>query len=524
MSNDDLHSASRGPAAALSLAHQLRYALSRQWRRMTAFGRQSRRLGRWLEDNLLPSLREAAAESIELSVEPSGALLPKNRRAGDTPAGLTDCPDLCVFLKDLGIQRLEVDTRLESNQVVDLFMLLAACRRALATRGAGRPRAEPARSLCRPEGLHFNCMQICLQDDALIVRYSYCATRLSMAVRWFERRHRHLGDHRALFRAAPRYGLLAAGLSLLVLLGVLLTGSMTFFVVATVVEAAIMFLAVYVFLRGMGSIEYDNEEQAYRLARAHATLERYAERIRRDLDLAREVQRKLLPEAERMPLPGRIAWASSFIPETQVGGDYFDAADLGDGRAALVFADVSGHGMAAALVTVIVKMAFQECVRTKASLAAFVRQVNRDLCSFTSDGSFVVLVAALVDPAAGRFRYVNCGHNPPPFFLPADGAGLVQGLPPTGAMVLGVKETIDVEEGVQPLAAGDKVLFVTDGVIEARDDDGRFYGGERLGALLDARHTRPVAELANALADDLEVFTRGAEQNDDRTILAFEVR
>lgn len=524
MSNDDLHVAGRRPAAALSPAWQVRYALSRWRHRVTAFGRQSRRLGRWLEDELFPAVQDAAAETIELAVEPAGVILPVQRSIGDAGTRLSDCPDLCAFLTGLGIHRLQVDIRLESNQVVDLLMLLAACRRALSGRRAEPPRGEPARSLCDPQGLHFNCMQICLREDALTVRYSYCATRLSLAVRWFERRHRHFGDHRALFRAAPRYGLLAAGLSLLVLLGVALTGSMTFFVLATVAEAAIMFLAVYVFLRGMGSVEYDNEEQAYQLGRAYTTLERYAERIRRDLDLAREVQRRLLPEAGRMPLPGRIEWASSFIPEAEVGGDYFDAAELGDGRAALVFADVSGHGMAAALVTVIVKMAFQECVRTRAPLADFVRQVNRDLCSFTSDGSFVVLVAALIDSAADQLRYVNCGHNPPPLLVSAEGPGPVQSLPPTGAMLLGVKEAIDVEEVVQPLAPGDKVLFVTDGVIEARDDRGRFYGRERLGMLLEARHSRPIAEVVSALAQDLEGFARGTEQNDDRTILAFEVR
>ena len=82
-------------------------------------------------------------------------------------------------------------------------------------------------------------------------------------------------------------------------MGFLLTRSVAFLAAATVVEAAILFAAVYVFMRGMGSIEYDNEESAYRLAQAHSKLTRYADHIRYDLGLARTVQQKLLPDREQ---------------------------------------------------------------------------------------------------------------------------------------------------------------------------------------------------------------------------------
>ena len=502
--------------------HRIRYALARLRCRLGPLGRQMKRLGCWLEDEVFSAAGKAGQETLLLNVHPGGRISLDEQARKESPS-TSDCRELCDLLGRLGVHHFRVDTRLESNQIQDLLTFLYAYGPELTSRhGTGWSRSIVGQ-LQSQDGLHFNCMQIRLCDDLLIVQYSYCVTRLSLAVRWFERRYR-FSDHRALFHAAPRYGILAAVLPLAVLMGFLLTRSVAFLAAATVVEAAILFAAVYVFMRGMGSIEYDNEESAYRLAQAHSKLTRYADHIRYDLGLARTVQQKLLPDREQMPLADCIEWATNFNPETEVGGDYFDAAAMDEHRAAIVFADVSGHGMSAALITVIVKMAFQSWVGSGWSVSDFVRCVNRDLCHLTPDGSFVVLVAAVYDDEQKRLIFVNCGHAPEPFYLPARPDQPVARLTQLGSMLLGVQEDVEVCETTLPLAPGDAILLATDGLTEARNNQDELYGKDRLREYILAHQTKPLADLVESLVQDVSHFTQGTAQTDDRTVLAFRVR
>lgn len=504
----------------LSGIGRLYHGLAKALHRCGRLGAQMRRLGCWLEKEVFPDADKVRQEALTLRAQPDGTISIE-QVDGDRFPTFDNCPDVCALLDRLAIRKIRVDTRLESNQIEDVLVLLSRHKRELAARGGTPPAGGILHQLISPGGLHFNCMQITLHDGLLAVRYSYCVTRLSLAVRWFEKRHHRFEDHRALFHAAPRYGLLAAALSGGVLAGYLLTWSPTFLVVATVVESAILFAAVYVFMRGMGSVEYDNEESAYRLAQAHAKVTKYARRIGQDLDLARTVQRKLLPDGSRMPLPGRLEWASHFNPEAEVGGDYFDVASLDEDTAAIVFSDVSGHGMSAALITVIVKMAFQAWVDAGWPLTDFVRCVNRDLCRFTPDGSFVVLIAAVYDAKRRCLRFVNAGHSPVPSLLPADRGKPVVPLMDVGSMLLGLQMDIEITETTWSLTEDDTILLATDGLTEARNSRGELYGKDRLRRLLEDSRDESLQGLVSSLLKDVDRFAAGAPQTDDRTVLAF---
>jgi len=510
---------------ALPLIHHLRHDLSALHCRLSALGRQSVHLGRWLETDVFPAARQAGHDTVTLDVTADGVIRPRPEAGLAASLELTHCPDLCGFLAALAIDRLELATRLESNQIIDIVTFLHTCRRKLTGRGERESRPSgPAGHLLDDRGLHLSCTQTYLRSSVLAIEYSYCTTRMSLAVRWFERRHYAFHDHRTLTHAAPRYGLIAAVMPALVFLAYALGGSFVLMLACTLLGALGLFVTVYVFFRGMGGIEYDNEEKAYRLLRAHAALQKHTALIHRDLARAREVQQKLLPDRRLMPLPHRLEWGGSFAPAAQVGGDYFDAAEIDDGKVAIVFADVSGHGMAAALVTVILKMTFQTWIEQQLTLTEFVRRANRDLCRLTMNGSFVVMMGAVYDDNAHRLHYVNCGHSPGPVHLPGEPDRPVEDLTPTGAMLLGVQEDIDVQEFSQPLGPGDGILFATDGLTEAMNADDELYGTERLVEILQAnRHAAPEA-LIDALADDVSTFSAHAEQSDDRTILAFRVR
>lgn len=514
---------SESPPSELSVAHRARFVYARWCCRAGPLGRQMTRLGRWLEDEVFPEEDRLGRESLCLTVEPEGRV--RIERPGErNPPVLEDCPDLCALLDRLGIRGLKVDTRLESNQIEDILILLYAYRRDLSPGGSTPGKRKAVKRMYDDEGLHFNCMQIRRTDESLVVRYSYCTTRLSLAVRWYERRHRHFSDHRALFQAAPRYGALAAGLAILVLVGFLMTDSLVFLVTGTLVEAAILFTAVYVFMRGMGSVEYDNEESAYRLSRAHAKLSQYADRIQNDLAMARRIQQSLLPDLDRMPLRDRLEWVSSFAPEIEVGGDYFDAAPLDDRRAAIVFSDVSGHGMAASLITVIVKMAFAAWVECGWPVRDFVMRLNDDLCRFTPDGSFVVLVAAIYDAASNRLNFVNCGHGPPPLYVPADGSRPVACLDEPSSMLLGIEKEIEIFEANRDLAGGDTIVLATDGLTEAANLHGELYGVERLIEHIESTREASPGAMVDSLVNDVARFSERVPRSDDRTVLAFRVQ
>lgn len=509
---------------ALPWGHFIRYRYNLIKCRVSSIGKHALRLGRWLELEVFLAAQEKHQEVIILEIQPKGVIRLKTQGL-NTTAQLEGCDDLCTFLRQINLHELELETRLESNQIVDVLMFLHTYRRALRNRHNDKIVLRGvARQLSTNPGLHFCCSQMHLQDHTFKVEYSYCVTRLSRLVRWFEQKHRHFNDHRALFLAAPRYGLLVMAMILAVLLAFFITQSTKFLIVATLLEAGILFAIIYIFFTSMGSIEYDNEEKAYRLKKAYATLEKYAQRIRDDLSLARTVQLKLIPEASDMPLYQQLEWASSFVPATEVGGDYFDAAGMGNDKVAMVFADVSGHGVSAALITVILKTTFQAWVEEQLPLADFVRQVNRTLCRFTAEGRFVVLIAAIYDHTQRQFEYINCGHSPEPIHISSDPTQPVVYLTELGAMLLGVQENIDVEVLKLPLAPGDKILLVTDGITETKNSQGSFYGKERLKSLLQTHRGMKPQELVKSLVEDVAAFSLDIEQNDDRTVLAFSLR
>ena len=314
-------------------------------------------------------------------------------------------PHLFAFLDSLGIGHIEFDPRLEANQVGDLVRLLYAFRRSIRRRQEGRPLPDCISKLLTDEGLRVFCTRARLRDDLLSIEYSYCMTRFSRLVKWFEGWHRRFGDHRALFDAAPRYGLIAAVLGVLGPVVSLISDQRWLMWTVTGVSAVAIFVLIYSFFMTVGSLEYDNEQKAYRLTRAYDQAHRYAERIQNDLQRARAVQAKIIPKIEQLPLHDRLEWAASFQPQAEVGGDYFDAAPIDEHRVAILFSDVSGHGLAAALVTALLKVNFQIWVAEDWDLGRFIAHLYRQLCW-----------SRPTDRGGNPRRSAFPNTNPPPFF------------------------------------------------------------------------------------------------------------
>lgn len=243
------------------------------------------------------------------------------------------------------------------------------------------------------------------------------------------------------------------------------------------------------------------------------------EKLRRDLDLAAEVQRRLLPL--HPPKSEAAEFAAMSLPARTVGGDYYDFLSLGDRQLGIALADVAGKGVAAALVMSVVqaslRMVASEGVTSLPQLAA---RVNRFLKTSTGSGSYATFFYAQLDEERRVLRYVNAGHNPPYLVraVPAEIEELK-----TGGMVIGLFPQAVYEEGSVELRQGDVLVAFTDGVTEALNPAEEEYGEERLQALLREVSHLPVDEISARIAAALKGWIHDAAQYDDLTFLVMKV-
>ena len=180
--------------------------------------------------------------------------------------------------------------------------------------------------------------------------------------------------------------------------------------------------------------------------------------------------------------------------------------------------------MAAALITTILKSGFQDWIDDNYDLPEFVRRVNRNLCRLVPDGSFAALFAAIYDDRTRELTYCNCGHNPEPWVMPARADEPIRALSDARMMLLGVEQTVDLHVSRRRLDPGDKVVMATDGLVDAQRGDGERFSQQRLEELLRACRDRPVKELVEAAVSEVAKFAGRAEQTDDRTVLAFQIK
>jgi sigma-B regulation protein RsbU (phosphoserine phosphatase) len=243
------------------------------------------------------------------------------------------------------------------------------------------------------------------------------------------------------------------------------------------------------------------------------TAERVAQ-LGRDLEAAREIQERLLP-----PVPARVAGLEAgamLRSSTVVGGDFFDIIPMGD-RIGVAVGDVSGKGIPAALLMVMVRTLLREIARTLGEPAPVLAALNRSLCRDMPPSMFVTLVLAVLDEAApGRVVLASGGH-PDPLIVRAAGAGAVAGLGDAAGTVLGVFDDSLFRHTTLELGRGDALVLLTDGILEAQEESGQRPGVRAVLPLLERERDRPPPALARALCED--VLRRGGSRiQDDMTV------
>jgi sigma-B regulation protein RsbU (phosphoserine phosphatase) len=197
-----------------------------------------------------------------------------------------------------------------------------------------------------------------------------------------------------------------------------------------------------------------------------------------------------------------------------VAGDFYDF--IPGARLGLVIADVSDKGMPAALFMALSRSIVRASMAQALSPADGITQANRLICADATNGMFVTLFYAQLDPATGELAYVNAGHNPP-LLLRAESHELME-LRRTG-MVLGVDEATRYHQRTMQLQAGDLILLYTDGVTDALDAQGQEFGLERLRRIMLDHCNASAADLAAALDRAVTEFTSAAAHFDDITVV-----
>src|SRR5216684_2135478 len=261
-------------------------------------------------------------------------------------------------------------------------------------------------------------------------------------------------------------------------------------------------------------VSYDEESRAVEgQRRAAAAKLEWERRAAQELEIAKQVQTRLFPQT--LPSLTTLDYSGTCIQARQVGGDYYDFLDLGQERLGLVVGDISGKGIAAALL-----MAnLQANLRSQCAIALDQPQrllcsVNRLFCENTPDGSFATLFFAEYDDTSGRLRYANCGHLPA---LVLRGNSIVERLDAT-ATVLGIFKDWDCTIGECQLHPGDTLALYTDGITESYNSAEEEFGEHRLIEALQ-RHREASSQAALAsIVDEVQRFSPH-EQHDDITLI-----
>ena len=245
-------------------------------------------------------------------------------------------------------------------------------------------------------------------------------------------------------------------------------------------------------------------------------------KISRDLQTARTIQQRILPDPEAQPLPERVRFATRFVPEMDVGGDYYDLKLLEGGRVGILLADVSGHGLSAAFVTGIIKTTFECTELPSHDVSTFLGELNKVLDRLTPDESFAAVVFAAYDPDDGTLLYANAGHTPPPFVVRGQ-SGDVEQLTDPAALLAGVEETTVYPTGSIGLGPGDKLVLATDGIPDGMNAEGGRFGHSRLLDVLRRHAGASADELRDAIMDAVSAYVLEAPQYDDQTVVVMEV-
>ena len=285
---------------------------------------------------------------------------------------------------------------------------------------------------------------------------------------------------------------------------------------------------------GVQSDVTEEKQAKDELQRLNGRLEAVSRVLRKDLEAAADVQRSLLPAA--MPNVPGVRFAYKFRPCADVGGDCLNVLSLDDRRLAFYILDVSGHGVASALLSVTLSHMLsvepdrsflyqsgpgdtaiqrQHCVAPPFQV---VTRLNRHFANRPEISQFFTMIYGILDTKTTEFRYVSAGHLSPIHFR----SGALQPIPEAGGIPVGLLPKATYEETSLQFLKGDRLYLCTDGIMEAENAAGQEFGVERVLETLTRDQAMPLEESLESLMQRVEAWSAPNGPTDDASVLGIE--
>ncbi|NIM11950.1 MAG: SpoIIE family protein phosphatase [Candidatus Aminicenantes bacterium] len=287
-----------------------------------------------------------------------------------------------------------------------------------------------------------------------------------------------------------------------------------------IISLILLFLPIVFIIRGF--IKRKEFSFAADLVPRHIKRITQRARMAKELEIARQVQMKLLPGKPPEIIGFEIEGIC--IPANEVGGDYYDFIPIDESRIGIVIGDVSGKGVPAAIYMTLTKGIIHSQVEKQLSPELVLTRVNRSLYAMMDNKSFVTLFLGVIDIKNKTLAYSRAGHNPLLYFRRADNQIIL--LKP-GGIALGLEKGQIFDHKIKKeqiqLQNGDLIVFYTDGFSEAMNKDLEEYGEKRLMDVIQYWQNRAAKEIIHQVVADVRAFTRGYPQHDDMTMVVVKV-
>jgi sigma-B regulation protein RsbU (phosphoserine phosphatase) len=245
------------------------------------------------------------------------------------------------------------------------------------------------------------------------------------------------------------------------------------------------------------------------------------ERLNREVEIAREVQQRLFPQ--KPPSVDGLDYCGACRPALGVGGDYYDFLSLPNGVFGIAIGDVSGKGIAAALLMASLQASLRgQAIRGTSDLAELMQNVNRLVYDASAENRYATFFYSQYEPQTRRLTYVNAGHNAPIVLRKENDDWSTIRLEEGGA-VIGLLPNFPYSQAVVELRHGDVLVAFTDGISEAMNPDDEEWGEDRLIETAKKSEGHSAESTLKLIVDAADKFANGAEQHDDMTLMIIRV-
>jgi len=244
------------------------------------------------------------------------------------------------------------------------------------------------------------------------------------------------------------------------------------------------------------------------------------EALLKELMMAKRVQEHFIPDDTRFPKVKQLSFGSKYDALESVGGDLYDVIQVGKNGYGFLIADVSGHGVASALISGMIKVDFYTHSRWGVAPSDVIMKVNKDIYKFIGDLEyFVTAYYAILNLETGILHYTNAGHQPAILMRGSTGETMVLNTPGT---IIGSFTNFEWKSESLKLLKGDRILFYTDGIVEARSEKKELWGYDRLMESILKNLKYPVHEFVDRIIADIGKFCGKQPADDDRALFCVE--